>query len=356
MIVRHQPQVSVEKVTIPSRQSRTFILNVHAMHTSIVGIDVAARKLDIWLVQGGQTDYAIIPNTAAAMREYVREHRLTKQDCVVGLEATGDYHFAVTKVLLKRGIPTRILNPIVTKRYATTQVRGRKTDKTDAQNIARLAAEGEGELATLLNVDNRDKELLRLSRSLLKLKTQLTLRLQSLRRKDLRKTHRIESKLEKIERILKEVSEELVDEVTAERSRDEELIDSIPGFAVKLSAIVHHELGDITRFKNARSLDSFAGLDPRVKQSGGKLRTSGRLMKRGSPYLRSALFLAANVARMHDPELVEYYAKKTGEGRSHRETLCIIGRKLLHRIWAVIRDQREYQIKLKENKMDLQRT
>jgi len=319
------------------------------MHTSIVGIDVAARKLDLCLEQGGQTQYATIDNTVEAIQQYAREHKLTKQSCLVGLEATNDYHFAATKYFLKRGIPTRILNPIVTKRYTRTQVRGKKTDKTDAHNIARLAAEGEGELATLSNVDNRDKELLRLSRALIKLKTMLTLRLQSLRRKDLKKTKRIEHKLEQIEGLLKDVAEELVDEVTEERSRDEELIDSIPGFSIKLSAIVHHELGDIARFKNARSLDSFAGLDPRVVQSGGKLHTSGRLMKRGSPYLRSALFLAANVARVYDPELAEYYAKKKAEGRSHKEVLCIISRKLLHRIWAVLRDQREYKVQQKEN-------
>lgn len=319
------------------------------MSTSIVGIDVAARKLDLCLEQDGTAQFATIDNTVEAIRQYAREYKLTKRNCLVGVEATNDYHFAATRYFLKRSIPVRILNPIVTKRYAKTHVRGKKTDKTDAQHIARLAAEGEGEAATLNNVANRDKELLRLSRSLVKLKTQLTLRVQSLRRKDLPKTKRIERKLEKIEDMLKEVSEELVDEVTQERSRDEELIDSIPGFSVKLSALVHHELGDIARFKNARSLDSFAGLDPRVVQSGGKLHTSGRLMKRGSPHLRSALFLAANVARVHDPALAQYYEKKKTEGRSHKEVLCIISRKLLHRIWAVLRDQREYEVKQKEN-------
>lgn len=319
------------------------------MRTSIVGIDVAARKLDVCLERGGTTQFGTIDNTAAAIQQYVAEHKLTRRNCLVGLEATNDYHFAAARYFLKRDIATRILNPIVTKRYARTHVRGKKTDKTDAQHIARLAAEGEGEAATLDNVANRDKELVRLSRSLMKLKTGLTLRLQSLRRKDLPKTTRIEHKLEKIETLLKEASEDLVAEVTEERSHDEELIDSIPGFSLKLSAIVHHELGNISRFKNARSLDSFAGLDPRVVQSGGKLHTSGRLMKRGSPYLRSALFLAANVARVHDPELAGYYKKKKAEGRSHKEALCIISRKLLHRIWAVLRDQREYEVKQKEN-------
>lgn len=336
---------------LPSPLDRVALsfLSEHTMSTSIVGIDVASRKLDVYLEQDGRRQYAIIENTAEAIAQYAKEHKLSKENCLVGLEATNDYHFVATRFFLKKGIPVRILNPIVTKRYTKTQVRGKKTDKTDSENIARLAAEGEGELATLSNVDNREKELLRLSRSLVKLKVQLTLRIQSLRRKQLKNTSRIERKLEKIEDMLHEVSEELVGEVTEDRSHDEELIDSIPGFSIKLSAIVHHELGDVTRFKNARSLASFAGLDPRVVQSGGKLHTSGRLMKRGSPHLRSALFLAANVAYHYDAELGTYYAKKKTEGRSHKEILCIISRKLLYRIWAVLKGQREYVLKQNAN-------
>lgn len=144
---------------------------------------------------------------------------------------------------------------------------------------------------------------------------------------------------------LDDLAGELVDEVTAERSRDEEPIDSLPGFSTKLSAAVHHELGDVRRFQNADSLVAFAGLDPRIIQSGARAATSGRILKRGSPYLRSALFLAANVARIYDPELAAYYAKKRGEGRAHTEGLCILSRKLLYRIWAVLREHRPYGVR-----------
>ena len=326
------------------------------MTPTIVGIDVASRKLDVCLLKEGQEHHVTIPNTKPALRDFLKTHNLTKSNCLVGLEATGDYSRLAVRYLLQRGIITRLLNPIVTKRYMTTQVRGKKTDKSDAANIARLTADGEGELVTPETVDDRDKELLRLSRFLLDRKVQLTLHLHSLRRKQLPKTKRIARKLEKITAMLQAISDELVTEATTDRSRDEELIDSIPGFSVKLSAVVHHELGDISRFKNARSLDAFAGLDPKVKQSGGKLHTSGRLTKRGSPHLRSALFMAAHVASMYEPELKTYYHKKKQEGRSHKEVCCIIARKLLHRIWAVIRDQREYVVKSEQqsNEMGLQ--
>lgn len=303
------------------------------------------RKLDLVWSNGNKQEHATIEYNRASLTTYVKTHaQMSPATCIVGLESTGDYHLAAARFFLERGFPVKVLNPIITKRYTQTTVRGTKTDKTDAQIIARLIAEGEGDEATLSDIMSRERELLRLSQSLAKLRSQLTLRLQSLQRKEVGKTKRIERKVEKVITLLRELGDELVDEATQKRSREEELIDSISGFAIKLSAIVHYELGDVSRFKNARSLVSFSGLDPRIKQSGHKLNTTGRLLKRGSPYLRTALFVAANVARQYDLELQEYYQKKKTEGRAHTEILCMIARKLLYRIWAVLRDQREYEV------------
>lgn len=313
------------------------------MVTTILGIDVAARKLD--LVESNEEEHTIIENTPPAVRQYLRERKLTKANCVVGLEATGDYHFKITRWLVEHGFTVKILNPIVTKRYTRTTVRGKKTDISDAEHIIRLVEAGEGEVATLENVLNRDKELLRLSSMITRERTNLMKRLQSLQRKDVGKTKHIERKIARIITALHTLSDELVEEVTEERSREEELIDSIPGFATKLSAVVHHELGDLSRFKRADSLIAFAGLDPKIIQSGNRGVTSGRILKRGSPYLRSALFLAANVAYQHDPELAAFYAKKKMDGKHHTEILCIISRKLLYRIWAVVKRGQPYEVR-----------
>jgi transposase len=313
------------------------------MDTSILGIDVAARKLD--LVESNGNEHTVIENTPAALQAYLRQRQLVPTSCVVGLEATGDYHFAITRWLVEQGFTVKILNPIVTKRYTRSTVRGTKTDQSDAEHIVRLVEAGEGEPASLDSVANRDKELLRLSQMLTRERTNLLKRLQSLRRKNVGSTQRIEKKIKKIITALATLSDELVDEVTEERSRDEELIDSIPGFATKLSAVVHHELGDVRRFQNADSLVAFAGLDPRIIQSGARKAKSGRILKRGSPYLRSALFLAANVAYHYDPCLGAYYRKKKAEGRVHTEILCILSRKLLYRIWAVLKRGQPYQLR-----------
>lgn len=312
-------------------------------YPSILGIDVASNKLDICYLGEQGLRYTQIDYTDETLDHFLMDNpELTPVHCLIGVESTGDYHLKVVKYFLNKKFPVKIINPIVTKQYTRATIRGTKTDKKDSEIIVKLIQEGNGDLADLKAISNREKELLRLSGGITKHVTALKQRLDSLKRKEL-STDKIELEFTNIIKRLEEFSDSLTDEATVNRSRDEELIDTIPGFAIKLSAIIHHEIGDINRFDNVKQLVAYAGLDPRIKQSGKKLNTCGRITKRGSKTLRSALFLAANTARQHDRQLAEYYAKKKQEGRSHKEILCIISRKLLARICVVLKEQRPYE-------------
>jgi transposase len=80
---------------------------------------------------------------------------------------------------------------------------------------------------------------------------------------------------------------------------------------------------------------AYAGLDPKVRQSGITLKRNTHLTKRGSPYLRRAVYFSAVIASRFDPELKRYYLKKRSEGRRYREAMVATARKLLYRIYAV---------------------
>ncbi len=84
---------------------------------------------------------------------------------------------------------------------------------------------------------------------------------------------------------------------------------SIPGIGDTLGPMILGEIGDADRFSTAKKLIAFAGLDPVVIQSGRFENISGPISKRGSPLLRKALFLAANVARQNDDNLKRFYEK-----------------------------------------------
>lgn len=103
------------------------------------------------------------------------------------------------------------------------------------------------------------------------------------------------------------------------------------------------EIGDIQRFPSSRPLIAYAGLDPKVRQSGTTLNRNTRLTKRGSPELRRSLFLAANVARMFDPELHVCYETRRKHGKSYTQSTIAVAQKLCNRIYAVLTRGTPYQ-------------
>ena len=122
-------------------------------------------------------------------------------------------------------------------------------------------------------------------------------------------------------------------------------ITSIPGIGAVTGAIILAEIGDVHRFAAPEKLVAYAGIDPTVYQSGQFTASQTRMSKRGSPYLRHALWQAAFMATQHDPQLRDYYQRKRAEGKAHGTAVGAVCRKLLHRIYVVLKEQRPYVIR-----------
>ena len=120
---------------------------------------------------------------------------------------------------------------------------------------------------------------------------------------------------------------------------------TIPGIGMIGAATILAEIGDISRFKNFSSLIAFAGIDPTVRQSGEFNSTHNHMSKRGSPYLRHAIFLAATTCSFHNSPLNAYYKKKRDQGKHHLTATGAVARKLTTVIYAVLRDSKPYEPK-----------
>ena len=120
---------------------------------------------------------------------------------------------------------------------------------------------------------------------------------------------------------------------------------TIPGIGIIGAATILAEIGDISRFKNSSSLIAFAGIDPTVRQSGEFNSTHNHMSKRGSPYLRHAIFLAATTCSFHNSPLNAYYKKKREQGKHHLTATGAVARKLTTVIYAVLRDGKPYEPK-----------
>lgn len=117
---------------------------------------------------------------------------------------------------------------------------------------------------------------------------------------------------------------------------------TITGIGPTLAAAILSEIGDIRRFDSPAKLAAFAGIDPSVKQSGDFTGSRVHMSKRGSPYLRRAIWLAATVAAFKDPAISAYYQRKRVEGKSHLTALGHVSRKMVNIIFAVLRDNSPY--------------
>ena len=118
---------------------------------------------------------------------------------------------------------------------------------------------------------------------------------------------------------------------------------SIPGIGEALAPVILAEIGDINNFSTPSKLTAFAGIDPSENQSGNKKSTDEKTSKRGSPYLRHAIYQAAFIASNNDPVMHEYYLKKRAEGKHHYVALAGVERKLLGIVYHVLKEHRDYR-------------
>jgi len=146
--------------------------------------------------------------------------------------------------------------------------------------------------------------------------------------------------LEQMKFVEKQVKE--LDSFIAEIMKDFSLILSIPGIGAITGGAIMGEIGDITRFSTPQKLQAFAGMEPRVTQSGQFTGTRNKISKRGSPYLRRAVYIAANIARIHDPVFNVHYERLIARGKHPKQALAAVATKLLRVIHAVMVKQVPY--------------
>lgn len=127
-----------------------------------------------------------------------------------------------------------------------------------------------------------------------------------------------------------------LDRYIEELMRGQDLILSVPGIGPVLGAAILGEIGGISRFDSAKKLKAYAGLDATVHQSGQFEGSRAHISKRGSPYLRRALWLAAHIARMHDQTFKDFYELKLSQGKHPNQALGAVAAKLCHVIYAVL--------------------
>lgn len=117
---------------------------------------------------------------------------------------------------------------------------------------------------------------------------------------------------------------------------------TIPGISYRMGAMILAEIGDFSRFDSPDKILAFAGLSPSTYQSGQLTSSYSHMEKRGSRYLRYAIFNATKFVCHWDSAFAAYLAKKRSEGKHYNVAISHASKKLVRLIFALEKSKQSY--------------
>ena len=311
------------------------------MTQPILGIDIAKLKFNVCLMHlSGKLKHKVFTNNVTGFAQL--SDWLSKQGvkCVHAcLEATGTYGEALALHLYQAGHTVSVVNPAAIKAFAASRLSRTKTDRVDAELIARFCLAQVPAAWTPLPPEVRELQaLVRRLESLIEMRVAEENRLSSgITVEVVRES--VEAHLaylnEQIGRTQKLIRQHLKGHPTLKRHS--ELLDSIPGIAETTAALLLSEITDITQYRSARQVAAYASLVPRERQSGSSLRGRTRLSKIGNARLRKALYFPALIAIRCSPFFQQWAEGLLKRGKSKMSVICAVMRKLVHVAYGVLK-------------------
>ena len=325
------------------------------------GLDVHRDFCEVAIAEDGELRSAgRVPTEPAALREFAATLRESDQ---VAMEATG------VAAAIARILECHVARVVVCKAQDLPVAQARaKTDRLDAQQLARLLAQGY--LREVWVPDEPTRVLRRrCSRrmSLVHARTRVKNEVHGVLMRTLRgrpplsdifgkagrrwlaglkltvdESETLEASLRQIDFINQEIA--LLDGQIARQALqwpEIQRLMSIPGLDVYTAAAVMAAIGEISRFSSPRQLVGYLGLDPKVRQSGSEPARHGRISKRGPAQARHALGQAAWVA-MRSPGPMRAFAERIRARRGSQVAVTALARKLAVLCWHLLTREEDY--------------
>lgn len=311
------------------------------MSKSVLGIDVAKKKLDVCLMFAGKVLMKKFDNNIKGFKLLVGWLASLRIEQVHAcLEATGVYGEAVAEFLYERGHRVSVVNPLRIKKYAESDLRRNKTDTADARTIAEFC----------LVKDPKDWHPLPPE---IKQLQALTRRVEVLDRLVVSEQNRLEAAPRSVRPSLNRVIADLKKEIqnvqrlikdhidnNPDLKQQSKLLQTIPGIGEKTARLLLGEI-EFRSFESARALAAYAGVTPQKTQSGSSLDWT-KLSKLGSGRIRKALYFPAIVS-VQSNQVVKTFARRLREnGKTPMQIIGAAMRKLLHIAFGVIKHGRPF--------------
>lgn len=311
------------------------------MTNPTLGIDIAKLKFNVCLINlSGKLKHKLFPNTSSGFEQLCEWlSRQGVQRVHACMEATGTYGDGLAHFLYQAGHTVSVTNPAAIKAFAGSRLSRTKTDKVDAELIARFCLAQAPVAWTPLPQEVRELQaLVRRLESLIEMRVMEENRLSSgITVVSVR--HSVEEHLAYLNEQIKRTEELIRHHINGHPTlkQQSELLDSIPGIAETTAALLLAEITDITQYRSARQVAAYAGLVPRERQSGSSVRGRTRLSKIGNARLRKALYFPAITALRCSPFFQAWAEGLRGRGKSKMSVICAVMRKLVHLAYGVLK-------------------
>jgi transposase len=316
------------------------------MGEPVLGIDIAKLKFNVCLINAtGKLRHKLFPNTAtgfAQLGEWLLRYSAPKVHAC--LEATGTYGEPLALFLHEAGHRVSVINPAAVKAFARSRLSRTKTDKVDAELIARFCLSQEPPAWSPPPAQVRELQaLVRRLESLIEMRVAEENRLSSgITVEAVRRSveEHLTYLVEQIERCQELIRQHIDSDPTLKRQS--ELLDSIPGIGETTASVLLSEITNIKGYSSARQVAAYAGLVPRERQSGSSLRGRARLSKAGNARLRKALYFPAVTALRCSPFFQAWAEGLQERGKCKMTVICAVMRKLIHLAYGVLKTGRPF--------------
>jgi len=150
-------------------------------------------------------------------------------------------------------------------------------------------------------------------------------------RHTIRLIRELDAEIDEIESAIQQIMDEIHSPIT-----------TIPGIGTRMGAMILAEVGDFSRFDSPDKILAYAGLSPSTYQSGQLTNCYAHMEKRGSRYLRFAIFNATKYVCLWDPTFAAYLAKKRAQGKHYNVAISHAAKKLVRLIYALEKSREPY--------------
>jgi transposase len=324
--------------------------------SSILGIDVSKKTLNCYLhVQ--QQGLAAVSNDIKGFKciyRWLLKVLKNTNELLVVMEYTGIYTYGIERYLEQQNIKF-VKRPALDIKRSIGMVRG-KSDRVDSKFISKYGWLKKDELQPMTPQTDEQLELQQLMSHRDKLVVDKASYQSKLKELSLQMGAKMNTKIAQSMTYVMDVLHQEIKEVEKEiekliKSNDVlytnyQLMCSVIGigFATGVHILIATE--NFTRFTDARKFICYCGVAPFEHSSGTSIRGKTRVSHLANKKIKSLLTMAATSAIQHDPELKEKYQQKVKGGKNKMSAINMIRAKLLQRVFAVVKNQKPYEIRL----------